>query len=91
DVYPGNVGTDYISSSPDWIPNLTPNYIQKLPVEAKSASFYLYKVVGLSKKDFELWAQLDKTNDQEAIGQPNSTCNLTPPSAVYNYCLQSPK
>lgn len=91
DIYPGNLSTDYTSSSADWIPSLTPNYIQKLPTETKTGNYYLYRLVGLAKKDFQLWATLDNPNDHDAVGQPTATCNLPPPSPAYNFCMESPR
>lgn len=91
DVYPGNFGTDYLSDSPSWIPGLTPSYIQKLPTDQKVGNSYLYKLSDASRKDFELWANLDNPNDKEALGQPNATCNLSPPAGGYNYCLEDPQ
>lgn len=90
DVYPGDPGIDYTSSGAGWIPNLTPNYIQKLPVETKTGNYYLYRLIGLAKRDFQLWATLDNPNDREAVGQPAATCNLPPPP-TYNFCIESPK
>lgn len=91
EVYPGNFGTDYLSNSSSWIPGLTPSYIQKLPTDQKAENYYLYKISNASGKDFELWAQLDKTNDQEAYNQPNAICKATPPAANLNYCLEAPQ
>ena len=92
DAYPpplSNPTTEFTSTSPDWIPGLTPSYIQNLPTDVKAGNTYYYKVVGTPRKDFELWAKLDNPNDKEATGQPNATCNLTPPAGGYNYCLES--
>lgn len=90
-VYPGNVGIDYTSTAEDWIPGLTPSYIQKLPKDIKAGNVYLYRVVGSAKTDFELWAKLDSSSDKETIGQPNAICNLSPPAGGYNYCLEAPQ
>lgn len=89
-VYPGNDGDTFTSTSTNWIPGLTPNYIQKLPTDSKQGNLYLYSV-GPESKSFVLWALLDNATDKESYNQTQAACTLTPPSPSYNYCHQSPQ
>lgn len=51
---------------------------------------YCY-IASSDRQSFTLWAQLENPNDPEAIGQPESACNSTPPDGDmnYNFCLEA--
>lgn len=76
----------------NWIADLVPTYIQKLPKDPRQSAAYLY-IVNASRTYFILWAQLDRSNDPQSIGQPQATCSsATPPTgSSFNYCLEPPQ
>lgn len=84
-----------------WIPDLTSNYIGKLPKDpgqtgsetgcAGTQKVYCY-IVAADRTSFVLWAKLDRENDPQLRNQPNAVCKLTPPTgSLLNYCLESPQ
>lgn len=106
-LYPPPAGAgqkaQYASDSQNtpWIPNLTANYIKKLPKDpgqtgsqtgcAGTQKVYCY-IVAADRATFVLWAQLDRKNDPDAVGQPQATCTLTTPTgSLFNYCLEAPQ
>lgn len=106
-LYPPTQGVgqkaQYASDSQNtpWIPDLTSNYIGKLPKDPGQANsqtgctgtgkVYCY-IVNSYRTSFVLWAQLDRENDPQVYSQPNAVCKLTPPTgSKLNYCLESPQ
>lgn len=57
---------------------------------AGKKNVYCYVVSG-DRTYYVIWAQLDKTTDPEAVGQPNTVCNLSPPDTPFNFCIEAPK
>ena len=99
--FPGTPVTNYASNnSNSWIAGLAPTYIDKLPqdpIQTNTASgdcdgkthIYCYQIK--TDGSFVLWAQLENINDKEAVGKPESPCDLSPPpTPVFNYCVKSP-
>jgi len=98
-TFPGNPGTYASDNSNSWITGLTQTYIVKLPQDpigtnttsgdcTAKTHIYCYQIA--ADGSFVLWAQLENVNDRETLGKPESPCNLSPPSPVFNYCLKSP-
>ena len=97
---PANTRTASASDEDDnWIPDLVPNYLPKLPKDPKQSvpavlitecsdvsklNVYCYTVTS-NRQSFTLWGQLQNQNDPEK----NTDClGEDIPSASYNYCLK---
>lgn len=103
--FPGATDQNYASNnSNDWIPNLAPNYIEKLPEDPLQSNtvsgsctgktnIYCYQLN--SDGTFVLWAQLENVNNQEIWNKQNAKCTNNPQTAFgaatkFNFCLKSP-
>ena len=82
---------------PGATPTPTPTPLPVTPTSCENiVNLYCY-TVSADRFYFILWAQLDKTDDKEAVGQPKAICtgidingvNWKPPGD-WNYCVESP-